>query len=155
MGASPRTTLLCSGYRGQVLWGQLWLFLFSIISYHQLYLLKGHFSGQLYFLPLQSKPQKTTLSRTFNETLFLQSFQRRSSGNELLQSALHTVLITCIRSAVMQLEHWGVKTEAGFWFVFVFCFCTFLFVIITLYKNKREASYRMTTWMDTRTLLSS
>lgn len=66
---------------------------------------QGSFFWTTIFSSITEQAMKTTLSRTFNESLFLQSFQRRSSGDELLQSALHTVLITCIRSAVMQPEH--------------------------------------------------
>lgn len=66
---------------------------------------QGSFFWTTIFSSITEQATKTTMSRTFNDSLFLQSFQRRSSGDELLQSALHTVLITCVRSTVMQPEH--------------------------------------------------
>lgn len=71
------------------------------------------------FSSLPEQAATITLSGTFNDSLFLQSFQRRSSGDELLQSALHAVLVTCIRNAVVQSEHWGIKTNQSF---VLFCF---------------------------------
>lgn len=98
---------------------------------------QGSFFWTTIFSSIPEQVSKTTVSGTFNDSLFLQSFQRRSSGDELLQSALHTVLVTCIRSTVMQSEHWGFKTNQSF---VLFCLGggTFLFMIANLYKNKWE-----------------